>query len=243
MTTPRKKKTSTPTKKKTGAAVKTGAAGRASKTKRKTAAAAKKTSRRKSSSTAATGTAASAKKTKKASGPGKKKPAKLWTRGQSGIHANGLFAAVDIPKGTRVIEYVGHRLTKQQGYERAMAWLEKTRGTDKGAVYVFEVNSRWDIDGNVPWNPARFINHSCRPNCEPRVIRGRIFIIARRNIKAGEELTYDYGYDLEHWEEHPCRCGAPNCIGYIVGREHRAKLRRILRKREAEARAAADSGK
>jgi hypothetical protein len=60
------------------------------------------------------------------------------------------------------------------------------------------------------------------------VSRGHIWIIAKRRIEAGEELTYDYGYDLEHWEEHPCCCGTPKCVGYIVGREHRSKLARIL---------------
>jgi hypothetical protein len=156
---------------------------------------------------------------------------RYWRRGRSRIHSSGLFASREIPRGARVIEYVGPKVTKAVGWKRAHAWMEKSNGTGKGAVYIFELNSKQDIDGNVPWNTARLINHSCRPNCEPRIVRGRIWIVARRRIVAGEELTYDYGYDLEHWEHHPCRCGAANCIGYIVGQEHRRKLRRLLRAR------------
>lgn len=159
---------------------------------------------------------------------------RYWTRGSSAIHRHGLFAACTIPKGTRVIEYKGVKLTKAQGWRRAEQWIEKANGTDKGAVYIFELNSRYDIDGNVPWNIARYVNHSCRPNCEIDIIRGRIWIIALREIAAGEELSYDYGYDLDHWEDHPCRCGAKECLGYIVSWQHRAKLRRLLAKRSGK---------
>lgn len=155
-----------------------------------------------------------------------------WRRGGSKIHRHGLFAAQDIPKGTRVIEYVGHRLTKAQGYKRAVSWQEKAHGTRKGAVYVFELNKRYDIDGNVPWNHARLINHSCEPNCEAEVQRGHIWIVALRDIAAGEELTYDYGYDFDLWDEHPCRCAKPSCLGYIVGKQYRWRLRRLLAKKK-----------
>jgi len=159
-------------------------------------------------------------------------PARWWRRGGSKIHRHGLFAAHDIPKGTRVIEYVGHRLTKAQGWERAVSWQERAQGTHKGAVYVFELNKRYDIDGNVPWNIARHINHSCEPNCDPEIIRGHIWIVALRDIAAGEELTYDYGYDYDLWDEHPCLCGKPSCLGYIVGKQHRWRLRRLLEKKK-----------
>jgi len=155
-----------------------------------------------------------------------------WRRGGSAIHRYGLFAARDIPKGTLVIEYVGHRLTKTQGWKRAISWQEKAQDTGKGAVYVFELNKRYDIDGNVPWNPARLINHSCQPNCDPEIRRGHIWIVALRDITAGEELTYDYGYDFDLWDEHPCRCGTPPCLGYIVARRHRWRLRRLLAKKK-----------
>lgn len=155
---------------------------------------------------------------------------RYWTRGQSAIHRHGLFAACTIPKGTRVIEYKGVKLTKAQGWKRATEWIDKAHGTNKGAVYIFELNSRYDIDGNVPWNVARLVNHSCEPNCEIDVIRGHIWIIALREIAPGEELSYDYGYDLDHWEDHPCRCGNKSCVGYIVARRHRGKLRKLIEK-------------
>lgn len=156
------------------------------------------------------------------------RPPRWWTRGRSRIHRHGLFAACDIPRGTRVIEYKGPKLTKAQGWKRATQWLDRSADTGKGEVFIFELNSRYDIDGNVPWNTARHINHSCRPNCEARIIRGRIWIVALRRIRAGEELTYDYGYDLDSCLDHPCRCGAADCVGYIVGKEYRARLRRML---------------
>jgi hypothetical protein len=75
------------------------------------------------------------------------------------------------------------------------------------------------LDGNVDWNPARFINHSCDPNCEAMLEGGRIWLVARRNIEAGEEMTFNYGFDLEDYRNYPCRCKAPNCVGYIVAEE------------------------
>jgi hypothetical protein len=75
------------------------------------------------------------------------------------------------------------------------------------------------LDGNVPWNPARFLNHSCDPNCEAEPDGGRVWIVARRGIRAGEEITFNYGYDLQDYREHPCRCGAADCVGYIVAAE------------------------
>jgi uncharacterized protein len=151
-----------------------------------------------------------------------------WKRGRSSIHQSGLFAADFIPAGTRVIEYVGERLTKRQSAIRALEWIEHAEKEDCGAVYIFELNARHDIDGNVSWNTARLINHSCEPNCETKVIRGRIWILASRDIAPGEELSYDYGYDLEHWQDHPCLCGSSQCIGYIVRKDQRTKLKRLI---------------
>ena len=67
--------------------------------------------------------------------------------------------------------------------------------------------------------PARFLNHSCAPDCEAELENGRIWIVAKRDIKAGEELTFNYGYDLDDYRNHPCRCGAPDCAGHIVAEE------------------------
>lgn len=148
---------------------------------------------------------------------------------KSSIHNNGVFAKKDIPKGTRIIEYVGERITKSKALRIAEEVLEKSRlHQDNGAVYLFELNSRYDIDGNVPYNTARYINHSCDPNCEAEIIRGHIWIISLRAIKKGEELSYNYSYDLEHFKDHICKCGSSKCIGYIVAEEHWPKLKRKL---------------
>jgi uncharacterized protein len=134
----------------------------------------------------------------------------------SAIHGTGVFARVEIAEGTKVLEYVGERLTKE----------ESLRRRQDGNFFVFTVTDDFDIDGDVDWNLARFINHSCAPNCEAEEDDERIWIIALRRIRAGEELTFNYGYDLQDYEEHPCRCGARECIGYMVAQEHFEDVRR-----------------
>lgn len=107
----------------------------------------------------------------------------------------GLFATLPFKKGERVIEYFGRTLTNAEEYTSR-------------SKYLFEVSARKTIDGMMRENIARYINHSCRPNCEPEIERGRIFIDAIKSIKAGEEFTYDYGeeYVDEHIKPHGCRC-------------------------------------
>lgn len=148
---------------------------------------------------------------------------------KSRIHGNGVFAKCDVPKGTRIIEYVGDKVTKKESDERAEKFLQKhAKNKTHGAVYIFTLNTRYDIDGNVSWNPARYINHACETNCESDIIRGHIWIVATRDIKKGEELHYDYGYDMTDWESHRCRCRAKNCLGYIVASNHRWRIKRKL---------------
>lgn len=127
----------------------------------------------------------------------------------SPIHGTGGFARVTIEAGARIIEYVGEKITK----------AESLRRCEQENQYIFALDDECDLDGNVPWNPARFINHSCAPNSEAEVDEGRIWIVALRDIAAGEELTYNYNYDLVDYREHPCRCGAAECVGYIVAGE------------------------
>lgn len=134
----------------------------------------------------------------------------------SRIHGTGVFARAEISEGTHLLEYVGERVTKEESLRRRQA----------NNFFVFTVTDDFDIDGAVDWNPARFINHSCGPNCEARMEDERIWIIALRDIAAGEELSFNYGYDLEDYEEHPCRCGAPECIGFMVAEEHFEDVRR-----------------
>ena len=107
----------------------------------------------------------------------------------------GLFAEEDIPKGACIIEYIGKPVDQKKA--------EKDRGR-----YLFEVEKNLTIDGNIPENIARYINHSCRPNCEAIGPKGRVFIFSRRRIKAGEELSYDYGeeYFDKHIKPFGCRC-------------------------------------
>jgi len=135
---------------------------------------------------------------------------------RSRIHGTGGFARRDIPAGTRLIEYVGEKITKAESLRRCEANNE----------YIFTLDDECDLDGNVTWNPARFINHSCAPNCEAEWDENRIWIAALRDIPAGEELSFNYGYDLEDYREHPCRCGAPECVGYIVAEEFFEHVRR-----------------
>ena len=81
----------------------------------------------------------------------------------------------------------------------------------------------------MDWNTARLINHSCEANCESSNIRGRIWIVATRDIAKGEELTFDYGFGMENWREHPCRCGTRKCAGFIVTKMQRWRVRKKLR--------------
>ncbi len=127
----------------------------------------------------------------------------------SPIHGTGGFARADIPSGTRIIEYVGEIITKQESLARC----------ERNNEYIFAIDEAHDLDGNVDWNPARFLNHSCEPNCEAQLMDGRIWLVAIRKIRAGEEITFNYCYDLEDYREHPCRCGAVSCVGYIVAEE------------------------
>jgi uncharacterized protein len=145
-------------------------------------------------------------------------------RRQSPIHGNGVFASRDLPKGVRVIEYKGRRLTHSQA-NRMYA-----NDSDSGHTFLFTLNEKFLIDGGDGGNDARWINHSCAPNCEAWVIenkqgdklRDRVVIETRRSIRAGEELTYDYGITLEErqtprlkriWQ---CKCGAKKCTGTML---------------------------
>ena len=142
------------------------------------------------------------------------------------IHNLGVYASKDIAKGTKIIEYVGNKLTKTQADKRADEILEASqKDNSKGMVYIFELNKKYDIDGEVPYNTAKYINHSCNPNCEVEIIKGKIWVIALKDIKKGEELSYNYGYDFEDYQDHTCKCGSENCIGYILAEEHWFKLK------------------
>ena len=154
----------------------------------------------------------------------------LYELKSSGIHNTGVFAAQKIAEKTKIIEYVGEKITKAESERRSEKWDSHARTKGFGLVYIFELNQRYDIDGNVEVNLARFINHSCDPNCEAVNSRGHIWIIALRDIEKGEELSYDYGYDMDNFIDHKCLCGTDKCIGYIVRLDQRDQVKRMIQK-------------
>jgi SET domain-containing protein len=140
------------------------------------------------------------------------------------IHGSGVFAATDLPAGLKLIEYKGRRLTHRAADRRYGG------SADTGHTFLFTLNQRYVIDANQDGNAARWINHSCAPNCQAVVLetepngtqRDRVFIESLHPIAAGEELTYDYGIVLAQthtprlkrlWA---CRCGATGCSGTLL---------------------------
>jgi SET domain-containing protein len=149
---------------------------------------------------------------------------------KSPIHGMGVFASRRIRKGTRIIEYIGERIDKEESNRRGLALFEESQKTGGASVYIFDLNDKWDLDGNKPYNDARLINHSCEPNSEMVNEDDRLFLFALRDILPGEEITFDYGYDIEHFLDHPCRCGTDSCVGYIVSRSQWKQLKRRLQR-------------
>ncbi len=175
-----------------------------------------------------------------------RKLVELWNRGQSQycevrgseIHGRGVYATTFIPKETKIIEYVGELIDKDTSEKRGVSQHAKSLKTGDAAVYIFTLSKRYDIDGNVPWNTARLINHSCAPNCEAWIEGRKIFIHSLVDINPGDELTFDYGFDVDCYEDHPCLCGKDGCVGYIVGRPQWGELKKRLEvKKKAAAKA------
>ena len=113
-----------------------------------------------------------------------------------------MFALERLPKNKRIIHYGGEKITHRESLEREERYLRN------GHIWCFRLNNRWVIDGAVGGNIARYINHSCTPNCYAQVVDGVIWIRASKTIEAGDELTYDYQTDGS--KTIPCRC-RPNC--------------------------------
>jgi uncharacterized protein len=156
---------------------------------------------------------------------------------RSRIQGTGAFARVDIPKGTRIIEYVGERITPAEADRR----YPDDERSSRHHTFLFTLNQRTVIDAAHRGNDARFINHSCAPNCDAVIERGHIWIYAIENIPQGAELAYDYQF--EHVPDYTeadlalylCRCGSPNCRGTIVKVDRRRKLARRWEEKQRQA--------
>jgi uncharacterized protein len=136
----------------------------------------------------------------------------------SSVHGKGVFACTSIPAGERIIEYRGERIDWEEALKRA-----DVAGHALGHTYFFSLSDGRVIDGASKGNAARYINHSCEPNCEPlEHDNGRVYIYALQDIEAGEELSYYYAliYEGRHTPSvkraFPCRCGAPSCSGTML---------------------------
>ena len=119
---------------------------------------------------------------------------------RSKIHGWGLYATTTIPKNTRIIDYAGEKISNRQSLRRERRYIRR------GHIWCFKLTNRSVIDAGVGGNDARFINHSCRPNCYIDIKKGIIWIRASRNIRRGEELTYDYNTDGDGLIK--CRCAS-----------------------------------
>ena len=132
----------------------------------------------------------------------------------------GAFATERIPAGTRLIEYTGERLTPDEAEARY-----PDDPTTRHHTYLFAIDDDIVIDAAVDGNEARFINHSCDPNCDAVIEDGRIWIETIRDVERGEELAYDYAYVLEERHSpaakrlYPCNCGAARCRGTILAKK------------------------
>ena len=140
----------------------------------------------------------------------------------SEIEGTGCFARQRIPAGTRIIEYLGQRIPPSVVEERSMVEVDDFGELiDEPRVYMFQVDRRTTIDGAVNGNDARFINHSCAPNCKSTIEDRRVFVDTLRNIEQGEELTFDYKLDVgtvsvAGQQLFACHCRAPNCRGTML---------------------------
>ncbi|MBI2835634.1 MAG: SET domain-containing protein-lysine N-methyltransferase [Acidobacteria bacterium] len=126
----------------------------------------------------------------------------MLVKRRSGLHGWGVFTTAAIPKNTRIIEYAGEKISSCESLARERRYLKG------GKFWCFKINRRWARDAAVGGNIARFINHACRPNCYSQVVGDTIWIRAGRNIRRGEELTYNYYTDGAGVI--PCRC-RPGC--------------------------------
>ncbi len=144
---------------------------------------------------------------------------KLYRVKKSNIDKRGLYASQNIKTGEKIIEYIGRLISKKEAETNS-------KFDNKKDIYLFNINEKWDLDGDYLWNTARLINHSCNPNCEVEGKGLKLWIVAIKDIKKGEELSYDYGfsYSKEDLKNFVCRCGSKKCCGYIVRESSRWRI-------------------
>ena len=149
---------------------------------------------------------------------------KLYKVKKSNIDNRGLYAAKNIKANTKIIYYKGKIITKKE--------TDRNPKYDNNkAIYLFNLNSRYDLDGDFKYNTARLINHSCDPNCEVDGVGLKLWIYSIKDIKKDEELTYDYGFSFDKdYKDFPCRCGAKKCVGYIVNSQSRWRVKKSKKK-------------
>ncbi len=154
---------------------------------------------------------------------------------RSGVHGKGVFALQDLAEGETLIEYVGEIISWDEAQDR-----HPHDPKDPNHTFYFHVNEDKVIDALHGGNSSRWINHSCDPNCEADEENERVFIKALRNIKAGEELNYDYGliidepYTKKLLAEYPCWCGAKNCRGTLLSPKDREDTPKIPGQKKAK---------
>lgn len=149
--------------------------------------------------------------------PATTRPSRRIQVRRSGVHGRGVFAVQDLRKGETLIEYVGEVIDWEEAMRR-----HPHDPKDPNHTFYFQIDENRVIDALYGGNSSRWINHSCAPNCEADEVEGRIFIKALRRIRAGEELSYDYGLIIDEpltpelLADYPCWCGAAQCRGTLL---------------------------
>ncbi len=153
---------------------------------------------------------------------------------ESRVHNKGAFARKFIPKGTRVIKYIGRIISKEESDQILHEYYQKHLKDNNHAItYLFELDDKHDLDGDVPENIAKYINHSCNPNLEVEIKEYEVFLDAICDINQGEELCYNYGFDLDDDTfKNPCHCNSHKCMKYICNEDSWDKLKEKLKEKE-----------
>ena len=150
---------------------------------------------------------------------------KLYKKKRSKINNLGLYALTNIKKNTRILQYKGKIITVRESETNP-------KFDNNKAIYLFNLNKKYDLDGDFKYNTARLINHSCDPNCEVDGVGLKLWIYAVKDIKKNEELTYDYGFSFDKdYKDFPCRCGAKKCVGFIVNSQSRWRIKKSRKRK------------